>query len=248
LPEEASTGLAPHSAAKAAWLPAAQSVRVGAGSDQQLGRRQGTDAAAGQQLGGVLVDQAGDLVFQISGLGVEGEPAVTEAAQRAAGTVAGVELGAGAGEVGLAQLAELGAERVVGFDEQALDLVERLGAGLDGAAAGHQQRPQFTDDAAAVFGDGGDLAGQHRAGGILGVDGVAFAAPAPPGPVRTVDLPGLHALAHQEVRQAVTVAAGALDAGGGDGAKALGPPPQLLAAGVGGREPTNRQAATELIQ
>jgi hypothetical protein len=65
---------------------------------------------------------------------------------------------------------QLAAELVVAIDKQRAELVGGLGTGLDGAAASHHQGAQLPDRAVAVLGDGTGVAGQHGAGGGLGID------------------------------------------------------------------------------
>jgi hypothetical protein len=93
-----------------------------------------------------------------------------------------------------------------------VQLVERLGAGLDRAAARHQQGAQLTHHATAILGDGGRLAGQHGPRGVLGVDWIALAEAAAPGSVGPVDLPDPHAVVGEQPGQGVAVAARAFNA------------------------------------
>jgi hypothetical protein len=122
----------------------------------------------------------------------------------------GAKLGAGARQVGLAQRPQPAAELVVAVHQQRADLVGGLGAGLDRAAAGHHQRAQFPDGAVAVLGDGTGIPGQHRAGCCLGVDRVALALAASPGPVRAIHLDHIDALVGEVLGEPVAVAGGAL--------------------------------------
>jgi hypothetical protein len=61
-------------------------------------------------------------------------------------------------------------------------------ARLDGAVAGDAQLADRFDDPVGVLRDRGRVAGQHGAGGLLGVDPIALAAPAARMRVRAVDL------------------------------------------------------------
>jgi hypothetical protein len=71
LPEDASSGLTPHRAAKDA-----QPVGVVAGGDEQGRGVVGTDPAASQQGRGVAGDGGGDLVFQVANLASERQDAL----------------------------------------------------------------------------------------------------------------------------------------------------------------------------
>jgi hypothetical protein len=128
------------------------------------------------------------------------------------------------------------------------ELVGGLGAGLDGAGAGHAQHPDRLHDAAAGLGGGGGLAGQHRAGGGLGVGGVGLVTAAAALAVGPVNLDHLDAGAGQELGQPGAVGAGALHAGTGELAVVAGPGQQLLVAGAGGRDDQPAVEAAELVQ
>jgi hypothetical protein len=150
--------------------------------------------------------------------------------------------------VGLAQRSQPAAELVVAVDQQRAELVGGLGAGLDGAAAGHHQGAQLPCGAVAVLGDGAGVAGQHGPGGGLGVDRVGLALAAPAGAVGAVDLDHADALGHQVLGQPVAVAAGALHPGGGDLAVVAGPGDQVAVGGVGGAKGRGGLVAAEPIQ
>jgi hypothetical protein len=74
-----------------------------------------------------------------------------------------------------------------GGDQQRLDRVTRLGAGLDSGRARHPQAAQHLHHAIAGLGNHGGLAGLHGAGRGFGVDRVGPAASAAGLPVRPVD-------------------------------------------------------------
>src|SRR4029453_16513620 len=91
------------------------------------------------------------------------------------------------------------------------------------------------------------LAGLHGAGGGVGIDRVALAAPAAGGPVGSVDLQDPLAVAAQEAGQAGAVAAGALHPPGLDLAERVGPGQQLGVAAAGGRRHGGAKPAAELV-
>jgi hypothetical protein len=75
-----------------------------------------------------------------------------------------------------------------GGDDQPAELNERGGAGLHGAVASCAQQPDRLDDPVGLLRDRGRLPGQREAGGHLGIDRIALAAPAAGVRVRLVDL------------------------------------------------------------
>src|SRR5829696_3553736 len=193
-------------------------------------------------------DQPGDLLVELADLGVQGEPAAPKGAQSELSGAGGAEADAGTGQVLLAQSPQADADGVVAADQQSPELVGGLGAGLDRAAAGDDQTAQLTDDAVAVLGDGVGLASQHGPGGMLGIQGIVLADPAPPGPVGPIDLPDRDAVGQQVAGQAVAKAAGAFHSGGDRLAVLAGPGQQPGVAGVAGREAGRGQMTAEGIQ
>jgi hypothetical protein len=127
------------------------------------------------------------------------------------GGLLGAQPGAGGGQRrGGAALQRL-PQRCRRGDQQAFELVDRCGSGLDGTIAGRPERPDRLDDAVASLGRGGGHPGQHGAGGGLGVDRIRLAALAAGAPVRPVDLHDVDPMVQQEPGQAGAVAASAFD-------------------------------------
>jgi hypothetical protein len=123
---------------------------------------------------------------------------------------AGVQGGGSAGQAGLGQASELLAQLGWGGDQQGPQRVGGLGAGLEGALAGHAQHPQHLHGARAGLGRSGLIAGLDGAGGGVSVDGVGLALAPAGGPVGSVDLDHLDALGAQVAGQPSAVAAGPL--------------------------------------
>src|SRR6266487_89922 len=113
---------------------------------------------------------------------------------------------------------------------------------------GHHQGAELSDGAVAGVGDGAGVTSQHGAGCCLGVDRVAFALAPPPGAVGAVDLDHVDALVGQVLGEPVAVAASALDPGGGDLAVAAGPGHQVGVGSVGGAKGARGQVAAEPVQ
>jgi hypothetical protein len=96
--------------------------------------------------------------------------------------------------------------------------------------AGDLDQPDALHVAVAALGRNGDLAREHRTGGVLGVERVVFAVESAVGPVGTGDLDHTVTVAAQEPGQPDAVGAGALDPERHDTALCLGPGQQLLVA------------------
>jgi hypothetical protein len=126
-----------------------------------------------------------------------------------------VQRGGLADQPGGGQALQLLAELGRGGDQQPLEGVDDLGAGLDGALAGHPQRTDHLDRAVLGLGGASGLPGLDRAGSGIGIDRVALATPPASLPVGTVDLQDLLAVASQEAGQAGAVAAGKPKSRGG---------------------------------
>jgi hypothetical protein len=99
-----------------------------------------------------------------------------------------------------------------------------------GTVAGRPQRPDGLDDAVASLGRGGGRAGQHGAGGGLGVDRIRLAALAAGASVGPVDLHDVDPMVQQEPGQAGAVAAGAFDPDRARGSVATQPAKQVSVA------------------
>ncbi len=119
-----------------------------------------------------------------------GELAHRQTQDRRQGVVVGAdpERGAGRDQVAVLQAAQPGAELLGCGQDQGVELVERLGAGLAGAALHHLQRPQRLDRAVVGLRGRGRVTGLHRAGRGDRVDHVGLAVPAADLPVRAADL------------------------------------------------------------
>lgn len=154
----------------------------------------------------------------------------------ASGAGAGVELGAGGDQAGAGQPGQCGGEQVRGGGVQAVQLVDRGGAGFLRAVAGHAEGADGFGGAGAGFRDAGGFAGEHSAGGADGVDRVGFAVPAAGAPVGPVDLDHGDRGGAEVPGQAGAVAAGALDTDVVQPAVAAEPGEHLLVTGEGGGE------------
>src|SRR5439155_23851456 len=79
---------------------------------------------------------------------------------------AGRQRRAGGEQGGRGQAGQTRAERGGGGDDEAVELVERRGAGLDRAGPHGAQHTDRLHDADAGLGGGGGIAGLHRGGGV----------------------------------------------------------------------------------
>ena len=119
------------------------------------------------------------------------------------------QAGAGVDEGAAAVAAEVVFERLGGGDEEAVDLVVCLCAGLDRGAARDGEHADRLDGAVVGFGHGGGVAGEGAARRGCGVDGVGFADAAAGLAVGAVHLHHTDAGRGEVARQAGAVAAGA---------------------------------------
>ncbi|GAA0915143.1 hypothetical protein GCM10009574_019070 [Streptomyces asiaticus] len=99
-----------------------------------------------------------------------------------------------------------------GRDEEAADLVHRLSAGLDGAAARDPQDPDRLDQTVPALGNAGGPPGQHGHRGGVGVDRIGFALHPPRLAVGAVDVDDRDAGGGQHPGEFGPVGAGALHA------------------------------------
>ena len=159
-PEETGIGVVPHRAAKPAGR---DPVGVVAGGDQQLRGGEGPEAGFGEQLGGQLGDQFGEVMFGVVDLSGEvvdasGEPAEGESGGAGrVGEVFGVEPGARGDLVSAGQRLQLVAKPHGGGDDHLMQRVDRCGAGLHRAAPGHEDHPDpFHEAAVGLRGRGSD--------------------------------------------------------------------------------------------
>src|SRR6266545_2936246 len=210
---------------------AAEPVRVVAGGHQQLRGADRADPGPGQEPWHDPPHDDGDVLVVVADLLVEVLPAACQRPQRQAGAVGAGQGGAGGGQLDDAPTVDASTLVVVEFEDEAAQLLLGLGAGLDGAAACHQQGAQLPGRAAAVLGGGGGVTGQHRTGGGLGVDGVGLATPA-----------------SRDTVGPVAEAARALPPGLDDLAEVAGPRPQPGVVGVVGAEGRHPQAAADLVE
>ena len=151
------------------------------------------------------------------------------------------QAGAGVDEGAAAVAAEVVFERLGDRDEEAVDLVVCLCAGLDRGAARDGEHADRLDGAVVGFGHGGGVAGEGAARRGCGVDGVGFADAAAGLAVGAVHLHHLDAGRGEVARQAGAVAAGAFDADTAHGTPRGQPGGQLAVAGGVRRERRCRQ-------
>jgi hypothetical protein len=198
------------------------------------------DAVALEQLWGVGGHRRGDAGVEVVDLlGKAPDPVgqQPEGPGRGAGGVGGhtgVELRASADEDPAAQPRQRLAQRWVGDHQHGLELVDRLGAGLDRRILGELEHPGHLHRPVAGLCRRGRPTSKHRSGGGFGVDGVGLAASAPGGLVRLVDVEDLHAGGLQVAAQRRPVGAGALHPGPPRCPERLHPAEQLLVASGGG--------------
>lgn len=89
-----------------------------------------------------------------------------------------------------------------------MDLVDRLGAGLDGGAADHLQGPDGLHDAVAGLGPAVGATGQDGGRGGVGIDGVGLAVGPAGLAVRAVDVGHGHLVHPKEPGEFATVGTG----------------------------------------
>ena len=167
-PLEAWMGLAPQRAAKDASLW--RRWGVVAGGDEECGGCVGSDAVGGEQGGVGGSAQGAEFAVEGGDLSAERLVAPGEAAQRTFGRreqrVGGggrSQAGAGVDEGAAAVAAEVVFERLGDRDEEAVDLVVCLCAGLDRGAARDGEHADRLDGAVVGFGHGGGVAGEGGA-------------------------------------------------------------------------------------
>jgi hypothetical protein len=155
---------------------------VGPG-DVELGGGDVADAALGDQLWRGLVEQLLECSVVFVDLGVEQLDPPSEGSHRAAGGAlmdrtawAVSELRACCDLPGGAQSAELGAQRLVGGDDECLQLVDRTRAGAHRCGPGHGTNADRLASAVVSSRDAEPLAAEHLAGGAHGVQGVGLGA------------------------------------------------------------------------
>ncbi|WP_411138450.1 hypothetical protein [Streptomyces sp. C10] len=98
----------------------------------------------------------------------------------------------------------------VGTNKDSLELVGRLGAGLDCRALGEFVHPGYLHRSIAGLGPGACPPAQHRPGRVLGIERVRLAALTAVGPVGPVHVEHFHALGQQVAGEGCSEGAGAL--------------------------------------
>jgi hypothetical protein len=140
------------------------------------------------------------------------------------------------------------AEVIVDMDEEALELVGGLGAGLDRGASRDEECANLADCTSSVLRDHGGVLGEDRAGSYLSVDEIGLAFTTSTGTVRPVDLDHLDAVGEQEPSEPVAVGAGALDTGALDRAERACPSQQLDVVAVVCAERVAAEASAEAVE
>ena len=181
LPEEASTGEAPHSAAKEASLwsrcglsPAVMSRIEAVSVPMPLAAAQSRVGCGGELI---------EVPAQLGEVFVEGAVLARQGAQGGLGglcglgDVAGTEPGASPHALGGGERLQVAAQLVVGGGDEVADLVGDAGAMGSGRAQRDPQNPYRLDYPVVALGHRGGVAAERGAGGGLGVDGVGLAAP-----------------------------------------------------------------------
>ena len=125
--------------------------------------------------------------------------------------VAGAKARAGAGEVGIGQVAKCVSDCLRSHDDESLDGVHRLSSGLDCGRARNSERPNHLDPLGGSAGEVASLAGENGGGRRLGVEGVRLAPQASILSARPDDLQHQVAFALQVAAQSDAVAAGSLN-------------------------------------
>ena len=189
-PELAGRGAAPVRRARAASLCRRSGLSPAVASS--CAATSGPDAEQGVESGCGGGHECSEPAGGLGAFGGEGCDALGQGAQGGGGGLGGVvevvlvdgQVAAGGQQGGWGQAAELAPQGFRGGHDDGAELVERGGAGLDRAAAGHLQHADGFDRAGAEFGHGGGPSGQHRPGGCDRVDRVGLAQAATLGPVR----------------------------------------------------------------
>jgi hypothetical protein len=126
---------------------------------------------------------------------------------------------------------QLSPQRVRRRDDQAPQLITRLGTGLYGAPASHRDSSKSFYQAGSGLRRRRSLAGEHGPRGILRVGGIVLAEAAPPRSIGTIDLDHLNAGVGEMAREPGTIAPGAFDACSLQHAERPSPSQQLLGPG-----------------
>ena len=239
-PEDASTGLVPHSAAKDASLRIRSGLSPAATSSAAAAS--GPTPQAPSSAGLACSHSASRSGVESVDLSCERPVAACQRPQRclgrrvdSVGGGVGAQSGARVDDGGGAKSAQSVFEVLGGGDDEAVDLVGGLGACLDRRSAGHRQHPDRLDGPVACFGLGVGVAVQRGACCGGGVDSVGLAPTAAGLAVGAVDLQHPCPASGETARQARPVGAGPLDADGLDGPVGLHPGEQMvIALRVGG--------------
>jgi hypothetical protein len=154
---------------------------------------------------------------------------------------------AGRQQLAAGQVAQLVADRVGCGDDQRMQLVERLGAGLVRGPMHDLQGAQRFHRSVVRLGLHLGLAADHGSGRGDRIDGVGLAVRSADLPVGAVDLDHANALVGQMPGQAGSVGAGALDPDDREVAERRQEPQQPPIAGRGRGERAAAEQAAELV-
>jgi hypothetical protein len=213
-PDDAGTGLTPHSDAKLASR--AQSFRIVAGCKEELRSSDVADRIAGDEVRRQLIDDGDDhyieirdLVMQFQVTASQGlEPDAIGGIQVAIGGKIGSPRGQGADELHAGKAAQLIAKAVGSADDCVVDHLQGDAPGAHrGLPAGHEN-PQGFDHAVPASRRHGPLACKGGMGGVLGVEIVVLAASAAILVVGSGDLENCNPCLLHEAQQPCTIATG----------------------------------------
>ena len=152
------------------------------------------------------------------------------------------------GEVMNVEPMQTAAQLVRCAHDQMAHLGERSGARHAGRALGDHEGPDRLDRTVFGLGDALGLAGQRRAGGLDGVEGVGLATAPALLSVRSIDVDDADAGPGQELGEARPIGTGAFDAYFVHFPVGLEPTQQRLVAGRRGRERCGAEQATDSVQ
>ncbi len=207
-----------------------------------VGMRSGSGSCSGPGgFRGVVFDEPGQALVQLVDLAGELLDALGEHAQRHAGglghrvlvspTIGWAEARAGAEQLGVAEARQPFPQHGVGDDQNGLELVDRLGAGLDRGVLGELVDPGAVHGAVAGFRPCPGVTTEHGQRGSLCIERVRLAEQTAGRPVGPVHLEHLDVLSQQVPGQTRAEGAGALHTGPAHRPPFVGP----RRATVGGR-------------
>ena len=217
-----------------------QSLGVVSQGDQESDGAVRTDAHRHEQLGGVAFDEPGQALVQLIDLPGELLNALGEHTQRHVGglghrilvspTVGWTEARAGAEQLGIAQARQPFPQCGVGDDQDGLELVDRLGTGLDRGVLGELEDPGAVHRSIAGLGPGPGATAEHGPRGGLCVDRVRLPHQTAGRAVGPVHFIYLDLLRQQVAGQTRAEGAGALHPGTAHRTPLAGPDKQLSVA------------------